>query len=191
MRQHVEQRISSRQSRRNWLSRRPQQPRCAFTLIEILIVITILAIMATIVIPHFSNASVTAKESMLKDELRYLRTQIIVYRAQHHDVSPGYPGGDVGQPATDSDFTAQMTRHTDDKGAVSNTNSATYKFGPYLSEIPENPVNKLKAIQVVADGDPWPTADGIAYGWFYRPSTGDIMPNSQGVDGNGQLYTSY
>jgi len=137
------------------------------------------------------NASVTAKESMLKDELRYLRTQIIVYRAQHHDVSPGYPGGDVGQPATDSDFTAQMTRHTDDKGAVSNSNSATYKFGPYLSEIPENPVNKLKAIQVVADGDPWPTADGIAYGWFYRPSTGDIMPNSQGVDGNGQLYTSY
>src|SRR6476620_4427539 len=113
---HVEQCISSRLPRRRRFSPRPPERRRAFNLIEILIVITILAIMATIVIPHFSNASVTAKESMLKDELRYLRTQIIVYRAQHKDVSPGYPNGDVAQPATDADFSAQMTRHTDEKG---------------------------------------------------------------------------
>ena len=162
-----------------------------FTLIEILIVITILAIMATIVIPHFSNASVTARESMLKDELRYLRTQIIVYRAQHHDVSPGYPGGDVGQPPTEADFVAQMTRHTEEYGAVSNVATATHKFGPYLSAIPENPLNKLKAVQILADNDPWPTPDGNSYGWFYRPSTGDIMANSPGIDGNGQAYSSY
>ena len=85
-----------------------------FTLVEILIVVVILGILATIVIPQFSNASINAKENMLKDELRYLRTQIIVYRAQHKDVSPGYPGGDTGQSPTETDFVNQMTKHTDD-----------------------------------------------------------------------------
>jgi general secretion pathway protein G len=163
----------------------------AFTLIEILIVVTILAIMATIVIPHFSNASVTARENMLKDELRYLRTQVIVYKAQHKDVSPGYPGGDTGQSPTETDFVNQMCKHTDENGDVTTTADDTHKFGPYLSAIPENPLNSLRAVQIIADGDPWPTADGATYGWFYRPSTGDIIANSPGMDANSQLYTSY
>ena len=163
----------------------------AFTLIEILIVITIIAIMATIVIPHFSNASVTARENMLKDELRYLRTQIIVYKAQHSDVAPGYPDGDVGQSPTEAAFADQMTKHTDEKGDVSATADTTHKFGPYLAAIPENPINNLKAVSLINDGDAWPTADGNTYGWFYRPSTGDIMANTPGADANGQAYTSY
>src|SRR5438105_7827710 len=77
--------------------------RAGFTLIEILIVVTILGIIATIVVPQFSTASNTARENMLKDELRYLRTQIVVYKAQHHDVNPGYPGGDTTKSATDTD----------------------------------------------------------------------------------------
>src|SRR5690349_17608085 len=117
-----------------------RDPRRAFTLIEILIVITILAIVATIVIPQFSNASNTARENMLKDELRYLRTQIVVYKAQHHDVAPGYADGDNTQAATETDFIQQMTRHTDEHGAVSSTASDVYKFGPYLAGIPENPL---------------------------------------------------
>ena len=185
---------------RDQLRRQPGQRRSssrrygrarAFTLIEILIVVTILAIMATIVIPHFSNASVTARENMLKDELRYLRTQIIVYKAQHKDVSPGYPGGDVGQAATEVDFVNQMTKHTDENGDVTTTADDTHKFGPYLSAMPENPLNNLRAVPIIADGDPWPTADGNTYGWFYRPSTGDIIANSPGMDANSQLYTSY
>ena len=37
--------------------------RAAFTLIEILIVVVILGILATIVVPQFSNASINAKEN--------------------------------------------------------------------------------------------------------------------------------
>ena len=165
--------------------------RGGFTLIEILIVVTILAIIATIVIPQFSNASISAREAMLKDELRYLRTQIIVYKAQHHDVAPGYPGGDTAQAATEANFIAQMTSHTDEHGGVSSSASAVFKFGPYLAGMPQNPLNKLSAVQVLTDSDSWPTADGATYGWFYRPSTGDIMANTPGTDTQGTVFTTY
>lgn len=172
-------------------ARRGISPRDAFTLIEILIVVTILAIVATIVIPQFSNASMTARENMLRDELRYLRTQIIVYKAQHHDVAPGYPGGDTTQAATETDFVSQMTKPTDEKGVTSASASPVYKFGPYLSKMPENPITRFSAVLVIGDTDPWPTADGKVYGWFYRPITGDIMANSEGADTQGTLFTTY
>ena len=65
-----------------------------FTLIEILIVVVVLGIIASIVLPQFSNASETAKENTLRDELRYLRTQIVVYKAQHADNAPGPTAAD-------------------------------------------------------------------------------------------------
>ena len=53
----------------------------AFTLVEILIVVIILGILASIVVPNFSNASHQARENMLKKNLYMLRSQINVYRA--------------------------------------------------------------------------------------------------------------
>jgi general secretion pathway protein G len=170
---------------------RPRVGPRGFTLIEILIVVVILAIIATIVIPQFSNASMTARENMLKDELRYLRTQIIVYKAQHHDVAPGYPNGDNTQAATEIDFANQMTRHTDEKGNVSATASDVFKFGPYLGGMPQNPMNKLSAVQIIGDTEAWPTPDGNTYGWFYRPYSGDIIANFPGNDITGTAYSSY
>src|SRR6266566_5062226 len=101
------QKIETRSFARRCFARR------GFTLIEVLIVVVILGIMATIVIPQFSNATKEARENTLKDCLRYLRVQVQVYKAQHRDIAPGYPGGNNGAAATEQDFIDQMTKFTD------------------------------------------------------------------------------
>src|SRR5215213_2515715 len=154
-------------SRRPLRHRTPvARPAAAFTLIELLIVVVILGILATIVIPQFSSASVNAKESTLKDELRYLRTQIVVYKAQHHDIPPGYPNGDRQAAATGPDFIAQLTRPTNEFGLTAAAASPVFKYGPYLSTMPHNPLNNLQAVQIVGDSDPLPAPTGITFGWI-------------------------
>lgn len=165
-------------------------PRNAFTLVEILIVVIILGILASIVIPQFSNATSTARQNTLKDELRYLRTQIVVYNAQHLDVSPGYPGGVPTATPTSADFLSQMTQYTDQYGNGNATYSDTYQFGPYLSQMPINPVNNLSTLTVIANGGSIPTADGTT-GFYYVPQTQTIEPNLVGNDLDGVPYSSY
>jgi general secretion pathway protein G len=169
----------------------PRRHRNAFTLIELLIVIVILGILATIVIPQFSNASINAKENTLKDELRYLRTQIVVFKAQHHDIPPGYPNGDRYAVPTGADFIAQLTKPTNEWGVTAAAASPVFKFGPYLSAMPFNPLNNLQAVMIVEDADPMPAPTGTDYGWIYKPLTGEIIANSTGSDASGTLYKDY
>src|SRR5215213_7262621 len=79
-----------------------------FTLIEILIVVTILGILAAIVVPELSSASRQAREGVMKDDLRFMREQITRYRIQHDDVPPGYPGGSIVAVPSETDFINQM-----------------------------------------------------------------------------------
>ena len=131
--------------------------RPAFTLIEILIVVAILGIVGAIVLPKFSDASHTARANTLKDDLRYLRTQIVVFKAQHRDTAPGHPGGDASQAATAGDFLDQMTTATDEFSRTG-APSPVYHFGPYLTRMPFNPLNNLDTILMVPDGGAMPPA---------------------------------
>jgi general secretion pathway protein G len=162
-----------------------------FTLIEILIVVVILGILAAIVVPQFSNAALVARENTLKDELRYLRTQVLVYKAQHMDVAPGYPGGNTSATPTESDFVDQMTEWTDTSGGTSATMSGAYKLGPYLSKMPANPINGLATILIVADGDSLPAAPANAHGWIYQAKSQTFLSDATGTDRDGVRYFDY
>lgn len=169
--------------------RGPNKKTKAFTLVEILIVVIILGILASIIIPRYGNTMEQTRESMLRENMRMLRTQINSYRAQHWDTSPGYPAG--GGAPTEGDFLAQMTLFTDDQGNTNAIASPVFKHGPYLREIPENPFNNSRSILILADGAAMPAAAPNTHGWIYKPETNELRPDAPGADGAGKDYYDY
>ena len=165
-----------------------------FTLVEILIVVVILGILATIVVPQMSGASKEARENSLKDDLRYLRIQLQVFKAQHADLAPGYPGGVPSATPTEAAFLQQMTMYSNEKGATNATATSVYKLGPYVSHMPDNPINGLSSIKMIDNATPLPApnpAEEQTYGWIYKPATQEIIANSTGTDASGTPYSKY
>ncbi|MCP4711388.1 MAG: prepilin-type N-terminal cleavage/methylation domain-containing protein [Planctomycetes bacterium] len=150
-----------------------------FTLIEILIVVIILGILASIVIPGLSNTSMEAKKNMLQENLRVMQEQIGIYRAQHWDVSPGYPDGDTTAAPTEAEFVAQLTNYSDEDGVTNDTWTARFRYGFYLRKMPENPINGLSTVQVLADADAVPAPDN-SHGWIFKP--GDLVFIADSLD---------
>lgn len=159
-----------------------------FTLVEILIVVIILGILASIIIPKFSTATVETRENMTRENLRIMRTQIATYRAQHWDISPGYDA--AGNPDEQA-FIDQMTMFTDEDGNTNAIASAVFRYGPYLSEIPENPLNAKASINMIADGAGMPAAATDNDGWVYKPQDIIFRADSIGNDITGRSYFSY
>ena len=56
----------------------------AFTLIELLIVVAIIAILAAVAVPNFMEAQVRAKVTRVKADLRAVKTAIETYRMDHN-----------------------------------------------------------------------------------------------------------
>jgi general secretion pathway protein G len=144
------------------------QAKRGFTLVEILIVVVILGILAAIVIPQFTQASTEAKLNSLCSNLQTLRSQIELYKVQHNDVPPG---NTVAADGTVSEaiasFGDQMAFCSGLDGADNGTKErdSTYKFGPYLERIPDNPFNGFNGVAA---------ASGDTVGWVYDPNTGEI-----------------
>jgi hypothetical protein len=131
-----------------------------------------------------------ARENTIKDELRYLRTQIAVYKAQHEDVPPGYSSGNPNSAPSCTSFADEMTEHTDINSNTSTTASSTFGYGPYLSQMPTNPINGDATMEMVPNNQPMPAPDGTT-GWVYQPQTQQIMVNLTGNDSSGIAYSSY
>ena len=87
-----------------------------FTLIELMMVLTVISILVSIAIPIASSAILRAKEGVLKSNLHTLRTLIDQYTADKHKapqsledlVSAGYLRGIPKDPVTNSNSTWQV-----------------------------------------------------------------------------------
>ncbi len=149
----------------------PAAGRTGFSLVEMLIVISILGIMAAIVVPILQDHSQKAKEAAAKDNLRILRTAIELYAA-HNGVPPGYPHDNPMNAPSLAAFGVQM-----------------FSEPAYLPTMPDNPINNKFSLAIHADSLPDNPTDDT--GWTYCPHTRDIRLNSSGMDSEGTTYYEY
>ena len=163
--------------------------RKAFTLVELIIVVSILGILAAITLPSFQDHVTKAKESAARDTLQTLRKQITLYTVQHNNNPPGYLNGTF-IPAL---LMMHLTYYTDLSGNVSQTKTDVFKYGPYmkLKQFPFNPLNNNNQIREVVDAEDFPVEPDGSTGWLYKPSTQEIRLNSPGTDSKGIDYYDY
>ena len=143
-----------------------------FTLIEILIVVTLLGVLAAIAVPAMNTYGKTARQATLVSTVHTLRGQIQAYRIQHGDELPDLAaastGGNHFQPLTD-----KTTYNGQDRG-------------PYLTSVPRNSLTEGSVVKnAVAFGagglpDPVPGADFI---YDFSGNTGGIWGTSDNVAG--------
>jgi len=155
--------------------------RYAFTLVEVLIVVSLMAIIAAIILPQATVSATDSKDTALRHNLKILREQITVFRLHHGGNNPGFGGADALQ---------QLLGATNLAGNVAPVASATHPFGPYLLSAPENPFNGGRYFQNSSNPQGETPSDsleqsGRKIGWFYNPANGDIAPNAVGRAGDG------
>lgn len=161
-----------------------------FTLVEVLIVVIILGVLAAMVVPQFSNAQSVANASALKHELRYFRTQVMVYRAQH-GVAPGHPGGDANIAPSLDVLVAQLTQFTNEKGQTSSVQNHEFRFGPYMQALPVNPINQSSQVRFIDARSLLPSSPVGTEGWLYQPATTTVIANVVGHDELGFTFFDY
>lgn len=162
-----------------------------FTLVEILIVVVLLGVLAAIVIPSISGSATSARETTLAMNLNLLRRFIPVYTSQHGEVPPGYPDGIRSAAPTEEAFVDQAIMSSNNQGETAARGTAGYPLGPYLSNIPPNPFNKLDSVLVLGDNVPFPAVADNQYGWIFKPASGEIRPGNDGTDNSGTAYYAY
>ncbi len=182
-----------------------------FTLVELLIVVVIVAILAAIIVPQFTSATLDAQEAALDANLAAMRSAIELFHAQHPTL---YPGGVAGSgPASDTNtcptgstasaaaintpaaFQDHLLMYSDSSGkACSLGNTTIFKYGPYIRKgIPSDPLKQISTVVVTSTGASLatvPSAD--TGGWLYDTLSGQIVMNSNKVDSKGtNTYSSH
>jgi len=124
--------------------------RKGLSLIELLLVLSILGVLTAIVIPKYTDASGEAKVNAAETQLRLIRDAIERYKLDHGTY-----------PAINNMWEA-LTEKTDADGAI----VATGQFGPYLTEPPQNPWTMADTVELPG------SADGGS--WAYDPNDGAV-----------------
>lgn len=145
----------------NTSARKSQGRRRAFTLVEVLIVVTVLAILAGVVVPQVTGVLDEVKQSTMLHDLRELTMAIERYRIDHDGATPDL---------IERDTLIQLVSKTDVEGNVGN--GPQHVYGPYLPRIGPNPLNGVSRVFRVNTSPPDNLSNRV--GWVYHPPTGQI-----------------
>ena len=141
-----------------------RRSRHAFTLVELLIVIIIIAVLAAIAIPKFANTSTRSKESALKADLKLFRNAITTYQND----TGAYPSALADLAATAAPATGK-----DSSGADKSIAATDWK-GPYLNGVDTDPVS------------------GAAFTYSTTsPTVGTVSSSATGNASDGTAYSTW
>ncbi len=156
-----------------------------------MIVVSILGILGAIAFPHYQDSTKQAKEAAAKSILNVLRSQAELYKVQHYGLAPGYMGTFTA-PSSIFEWQFIGTSRLDGSASSSRVPSADYPLGPYLSELPVNPVNGKRGIKVISGSvTDFSTAVDENYGWLYQKETCTFKMSVAGTDSQGISYMNY
>jgi len=158
--------------------------RSGFTLVELLIVISLISILSAIAIPQFLSSREDAVESAIMADLAVMRDAVERYYHQHEQTYPGMKPGD-GEP-DERWFIDQMLTYTDRDGQASEKiDRRNYPYGPYLRMIPDNPnmtedgSHDPDGVRVVKSAKALnPIGPKATKGWAFNCLTGVLIDNT-------------
>lgn len=173
-----------------------------FTLVELMIVVSILGIVSALAFPSFQDYITQARENASKSTLQVLRSQIELYKHQHNGLAPGYINT-AQAPYSSLTYqfigTSACTSAINGMASASRTPTYPYLYGPYLMALPANPFNNQTSILYVpyssgtsADFSPYLTAaNDQSTGWLYQKETATIKLCKSGTDSRGVSFLEY
>lgn len=139
--------------------------RHGFTLVEILIVVVILGILAALVIPNFTRATMESTKAALSRELQTISHQIEIYRTRN---AGGFPTNDLNNPLVEG--------------------GANSGWGVLVSEnyLRDAPMNPYTASSLIVEGTEdsamaHPSSDGSA-GWYFEQLPNQLNIFAAGFD---------
>ena len=136
----------------------------AFTLVELLIVIVVLAVLAAIVIPKFGDSSARSREASLRSNLTIVRNAVDLFKTD----TGAFPAAlaDLASPSAPGNG-------KDKDGGSKAITAGDYK-GPYVAETPKDTVSGAALTYSVTAG-----------------SVGKVSSSASGSDSAGVLFSTY
>ncbi|MCH8274195.1 MAG: prepilin-type N-terminal cleavage/methylation domain-containing protein [Armatimonadetes bacterium] len=138
----------------------------AFTLVELLIVIIIIAVLAAVVIPRFADSGLRSKEAALKADLNLLRGAI----TRFHSDTGLYPKKALELSLIRSN---PPPVGVDENGDTQAVDPADWK-GPYLHDVGKDPVSGKKFLYSITP-----------------PTVGQVRSSATGTASGGTLYSNW